>query len=184
MVIHLHIYLHIHLHQINDNWTICFLISAFIVPEVPNVSICTFLEEIFSIDWRSLIVLSFSVWLHKTIPLLPSNLIKRMPLLLQLVWKRFVHCDFISWSISALLISPFFIEDLTRKPIYLWRLVWLDIFTPQKWYFYSDSIRGASKYVTCPFFSAISNSTLIGLSFPIIIVIESSPLTGLIILLK
>lgn len=49
---------------------------------------------------------------------------------------------------------------------------------------YSDSIRGASKYVTCPFLSAISNSTLMGLSLPSCIVIGSSPLTDFTILLK
>jgi hypothetical protein len=151
---------------------------------VPNVSIDTFIDEIFFIEWRSLIVFSFSVWLHLIIPIFLSNLIKRMPRSWQLELKRFMHCDLISLVISAFEISPISEEDLTLKHMYLLRLFTIAMFTPQINNIYSDSMRGARRYVTWPFFSAMSNSTFIGLSFPIIIVIGSSPLTGLIILLK
>ena len=59
---------------------IYFLINALIVPEVPSVSIFTLLDEIFFIDFKSLIVFSFSKWLHLTIPFIPSNLTKYIPI--------------------------------------------------------------------------------------------------------
>ncbi len=110
----------------------CFLISAFIVPDVPNVSIFTLCEEIFLIDFKSLIVFSFSTWLHLTIPFSPSNLIKDMPESLQSLLKRCLHCNLISWLISFFLICNCFVDVLIIKPMYLRRLPSLIIFYTSK----------------------------------------------------
>ena len=55
--------------------------SALIVPDVPNVSTFTLSCEIIFIELSSFIVSSLSVCKHLTIPVLPSNLINRIPFL-------------------------------------------------------------------------------------------------------
>ena len=118
-------------------------------------------------------------------PFSPSNLVRYIPSSLQSLLKSFIHRFLISPIISNLLICCSLFDVLITKPIYLCRLAVLIIYyTSKNIVFYSDSIRGASRYFTCPLLSAISNSTLTGLSLPSSIDNGSSPLTDFIILLK
>ena len=111
-------------------------------------------------DFKSFIVFSFSILLHLIIPFSPSNLVKYIPNSLYSLLKSRLHCFLISSINSNLLIFEFSAVVLITKPMYLCRLPSLIIcYTSKTLVFYSDSIRGASRYFTCPLLSAISNST-------------------------
>jgi len=162
-----------------------FFISERIVPEVAIVVTSLFFDFI---DCNSFIAFSFSIWLHLIIPTVPLNWIRRIPNSLQVLlnkeWHWFCKSLFISDLVNSLS------ELFTTNPMYLLRLPSFTIEnTPKnerrsKKDDYSDSTRGARRYVTCPFFSAMSKSTRIGLPFPKEIVMGSSAFTALIILLK